>query len=286
MDKVRVVMHTKLEANDNADDEMVEDDDKNSEAGSYFRGIADEIARLHKNTGQEDELPDQEPNEGLLSDQDKANAGGPNTKIRSQFKEYADYMKDNHLDLSKDEEAAIRLLDIMRKKKTPLNAYDPLMTWHFKQRGWIQEHETAAASRHYIGRKTILNMLAVRYNAKNKFPYQRKLLLPASGTVVKVSLHDAGAVLQRLLTDPRIQEDDYLFFDDDPRAGPPDNMVHVADLNTGQAYLDTHKLLIGKDGNQQLLGIPMYIDGAAVSQFHHMEIVAVKISLSIFSHDA
>jgi len=286
MDVLRVVMHTEFESNDSADDEMLEDDDENSEAGSYFRGIANEIARLRNNTGQEDQLPDPEPNEDQLSDEDTENASGPDTKIRSQFQEYCDHMKGNHLELSKDEETAIRLLDIMRRKKTPLNAYDSLMAWHFKQRGWIKEHETAADSSHYISRKTILNRLTERYNAKSKFPYQRKLILPASGTVVKVSLHDTGSVLQRLLTDPRIEEDDYLFFDDDPRAGPPDNMVNVSDLITGQAYLDTHKELIGKDGNQQLLGIPMYIDGAAVSQFHHMEIVAVKISLSLFTREA
>ena len=70
MDVFRVVMHTEFEANDIADDEILEDDDENSEAGSYFRGFADEIARLHKNTGQEAQLPDQEPNDDQLSDED------------------------------------------------------------------------------------------------------------------------------------------------------------------------------------------------------------------------
>jgi hypothetical protein len=49
-------------------------------------------------------------------------------------------------------------------------------------------------------------------------------------------MNHSGDVLQRLLTHPMVEEDDYIFFNDDPRAGPPADMVHIRDLNAGQAY--------------------------------------------------
>jgi hypothetical protein len=285
MDALKVEMQCEFDAFEGGDDPMMEDDDETSEAGSYWRAFADKIGGEVYNSEEERDDSEENREEPIIPELVNDSTDGPNTRIRDQFQEYVAYMSKNSVDLTDDEKTAVKLLDILRRKKAPINAYDSLMTWHFRQRGWIRAHQSASASSHYISRKTILKTLTKRYNAENKFPYQRELILPASGTTVKVSLHNAGAVLQRLLTHPMIEEDDYIFFNDDPRAGPPADMVHIADLNTGQAYLDTHKELIGEDG-EQLMGIPMYIDGAAVSQFHHMEIVAVKISLSIFSRDA
>ena len=90
-----------------------------------------------------------------------------------------------------------------------------------KESGLLRDHETVSGSKHYIGRQPMLERLKERYNFENKYPFQKKVKLPTSGTVVKIVCHDACAVIQQLLTDPRIQDSDYLFFDDDPRAPPP-----------------------------------------------------------------
>ena len=50
-----------------------------------------------------------------------------------------------------------------------------------------------------------------------------------------------------LLTDPRWVSEDWLYFDDDPFAGPPENLSYVGDLNTGEAYLETYRKLIRKE---------------------------------------
>jgi hypothetical protein len=66
-------------------------------------------------------------------------------------------------------------------------------------------------------------------------------------------------------------------------AGPPEKPEKLKDLNTGRASRETYAALIDPTKNEQLLPIPMYIDGAAVSHFHDMEIIQVRISLGFWS---
>ena len=130
-----------------------------------------------------------------------------------------------------------------------MNTYESLMAWHLKQSNQMHSearlHDTPA----YIGRDALLKKLAKRYNYNDKFPYKRAIKLPVSGTVVRITLHDTKAVIQRLLTDPRIKPEDYLFWEPgNPLASPPDSLDYVQDLNTGKAYLDTHADIITEEG--------------------------------------
>ena len=88
-----------------------------------------------------------------------------------------------------------------------------------------------------------------------------------------------------LLTDPRIRNRDYLFFDQDPTAPPPEKVKFIEDINTGEAYLESYKKYITKP-NQVPLGIIFYIDGAVTGQFSDLPITALKISLSIHNREA
>ena len=51
-----------------------------------------------------------------------------------------------------------------------------------------------------------------------------------------------------LLTDPRIRNRDYLFFDQDPTAPPPEKVKFIEDINTGEAYLESYKKYIVDKG--------------------------------------
>jgi hypothetical protein len=95
------------------------------------------------------------------------------------------------------------------------------MKWHLQSSKKLREHESLAASQHFIGRKRLIYDLIERYNFGNKMPFQKTVKLPVSGTIVKITCHDALASIQRLLTDPRIDPGDYLFWDGDPTLGPP-----------------------------------------------------------------
>lgn len=232
----------------------------------------------------EDEGPPQVINIGPEDHEEGPEADdeeGPITTIRDQFLSYIDDVVGNQVALTQDEKRSIRLLAAMRKKKVALNGYKEVMEWHLKESGLVRDHESAAASRHFIGREVMLDRLKRRYNFENKYPFQKRVKLPTSGTVVKITCHDAGAVLQSLLTDPRLRDGDYMFFDDDPRAPPPEKITKLKDLNTGSAYRDTHKILIDPTKRQQLLATPLYIDGAHISNFHDVELIQIKIAIGI-----
>ena len=100
-----------------------------------------------------------------------------------------------------------------------------------------------------------------------------------------MTCHEFSAALQRLLTNPRIKEKDYLFHKDHPLAGPPDDLDYVADLNTGRGYIVTWQKLVTEEG-EQVMPVIIYIDGSAVTHFHDFEIIPVKVSLGIFTKEA
>ncbi len=209
----------------------------------------------------------------------------PNTYIRDQFREYCAHATENFIPLSQDEIRCIRLLHVLKLKNAPLNSYEAIMRWHLIQAQKIRPHESLANYPHYIGRKTIIKKLIKRYNYENKLPYKKTVRLPVSGTTVRITCHSAQATIQRLLTDPRIKAEDYLFWDGNPLQPPPKNLDYVADLNTGRAYLETHVILASKEG-QQLMPIVLYSDGTAVSHFHDMEIIQVNMALGTMTRIA
>ena len=207
---------------------------------------------------------------------------GPETWIRDQFKEFVESTRPMYRPFRDEEVTAIRLMHLLRKKKTPLNAYHELLVWHLKEGGELQDGDDIRNCDGYLGRHSLLKALEIRYNLCEHVhkPQIHKVKLPISGTVVNLTCNDARSVIQQLLTDPRVTDEDYLFFDDNPLAGPPENITHVQELNTGEAFRDTHNQLIAEEG-QQLLPMLIYMDGAAISQFHDMELIQVKISLGL-----
>ena len=159
------------------------------------------------------------------------------------------------------------------------------MLWHLIGAKKLQEHQSLRDYEGFVGRKTILKKLAKRYNFESKMPFQRAIRLPVSGTTVRLTLHDAKATIQRLLTNPRVKGQDYCFWDGNPCQAPPENLDYIKDLNTGEACTDTYAILITEEG-QALAPITIYSDGTAVSQFHDMEITQVNIALGFLSREA
>ena len=169
---------------------------------------------------------------------------------------------------------------LFRSKKTPLNAYDSLMLWHLQESKQLYSFQTLKDSSDFIGRKVIIERLVQRYNFEDKMPFQKKVRLPVSGTIVQLTLHSAKATVQRLLTDPRVKAEDYLFWEPgNPLAPPPENVEIIGNLNTGLAHLDTHVEVITPGSREALMQVVIYFDGTTVSHFHNMEITQVNIAL-------
>ena len=207
----------------------------------------------------------------------------PNKSLLQHFRQYCREHHDHYLPLSKEDISSIKLLSVL-KHKAPLKVHASIMEWHLKEKGVLREHEKLGDANKYHHWTTLMKWFMGRHNLSAMLPRVVKTKLPSSKAVVSVPIRDAGDCIVSLLTDPRFDDSDYLFFDDDPFAPPPENISHLADLNTGDAYIRTHEKLITKD-HQVLLPIILYIDGATTGHFSDLPVTAVKLALGIHKRE-
>ncbi len=206
--------------------------------------------------------------------------------ILGNYKTYCDKAHELFLPLTKIQRDAIQLMTHLRKSKASLSTYETVMEWHLKTTGELRSHETLGNSQLYLSRKRLFDFLRNRYNMAQNYSVVKPITLPSSKAKANIVVNDARLVIQSLLTDPRVRDEDYLFFGNDPFAAPPARLNYIADLNTGLSYTETYKKLITNPNKEVLLPIPMYIDGAATGQFAHLPITAVKITLGIWNQKA
>ena len=203
------------------------------------------------------------------------------------FKSHCVFAHDHLLDLNEIEEKAVDLLRTLRRTKASLNTCELIMEWHLRSIGQLNPGESLSESFEYISRKAIFKSLRERYNMpRDRYTQITKITLPYSRERVKIVWNHAENVLQSLLTDPRIRDEDYLFFNDDPFCPPPDTLDYIEDLNSGEAYVQTYRQLITNPEKQILLPVLFYIDAANTGQFADLPVTAVKISLGIFNRKA
>jgi hypothetical protein len=69
-----------------------------------------------------------------------------------------------------------------------------------------------------------------------------EIVLPFLHTKVKIVKNNAEWCMESLLTDPRIVDDDYLFWGNDPLSTPPKwkDIGKIGDINTGKAYVESY----------------------------------------------
>ena len=127
-----------------------------------------------------------------------------------------------------------------------------------------------------------------RYNMDNKYPHKKKVKLPISGEVVRMTLHDPASVVQALLTDPRLEDSDFCFHGDNPLAPPPEHHTIIRDINTGMACRRTYQQIIDKDPTkrQQLFPMILYLDGSSMTHFKDFEVTQLKVSSATFTREA
>ena len=244
--------------------------------------------------------PDEDPDEGVympgvhdLEDDDPDEEvddpnSAPNTEIRQAFQEYCFNSMESNIPLTKEEKFQIKMLHGLWKDGAPLHAFDKQYELALKYAGKIEEHERI---HHFSGgrgsRKALLQWLYKRYNLQDMKVYTKTVTLPGSKSSVPIPLLDNSAVFTSLLSDPRVNAEDFMFFDNDPFAPPPPDLDYIGDLNTGLAYTETWKRLIGVPGTRKvLLPTVFYIDGANTGHIKNLPITAVKITLGIWNRKA
>ena len=198
----------------------------------------------------------------------------PTREMLEEFMRYSDQQAQNTCDLPADLQAGIKLLALLSERRVPLNMYDIIFKWHTEHLG----------AKTHIPIKTLVSRLSTRYNLDDAQPFVKKLELPHSKARIKLVCHDAKAQIMSLLTDPRFEDDDYLFFNpDNPLEGPPEEWTHVSDINTGRAYRETWKEVIKDPEKEILLPVMFYMDAAVAGNYDSLPIEAVKMGLGLYN---
>ena len=231
---------------------------------------------------------------GGQDDDSDSEESWPDTNVRidkailHDFVQYEQKARKTFLRLSSKERDAIELMSILRRSKASLAIYDDVMGWHLRASGKVRRHQSAKNHHDFIAREPLFNMLLERYNLKDRVNKVEVITLPSSRARATIIKNDVKMCLQSLLTDPRIVDDDYLFFDDNPLLPPTYDYENdpIGDINTGLAYKATYEKLITWPGRQVLLPIIFYIDGAATGQFADLPVTALKFTLGIFNRKA
>ena len=211
----------------------------------------------------------------------------PNTELLSSFTEHVSKQEREVLQLSRFEKEAVSLLLLLRRTKASLGAYEQLMLWHLRNSGRLLPHEHLTDFSGYITRKAMINKLCFRCNINpSSHASAINVTLPHSNAQAQIVVNNVQQAMVSLLTDPRIADQDCLFFGEDPLQAPPEDLNYIGDLNTGKAYRDAHDVLITDPSRQILLPVIFYIDGANTGHFADLPITALKFSLGIFTRKA
>lgn len=222
---------------------------------------------------------------GSESDREDGPPAPQNNATLLQFHEYLDKAQ-YFTPLTGKIRTAIKLLKNLRRTKASLGTYDMMMRWHLEANGVIDEQDSLKLCPDFISKEKLYKYLARRYNRDEGYGNIEEIVLPSTKQKARIVWNDAAKVIQSLLVDPRIRDEDYLFFNNDPLCPPPADLNYYADLNTGKCYMATYKKLIVAPEKEVLLPIVFYIDGATTGQFVDLELIPVKIALGIFTMEA
>jgi hypothetical protein len=205
--------------------------------------------------------------------------------VGKRFTKYVRHSYQHFLDFNDVEVNAVKIMHKLIKKKATLDTYEDVMEWHLRASGKMQPQESLGESKHFVSREKLMKKLKMRYNMDKKYAVPHPIVLPHTSTKLTIWKKFARDNVMSLLTDPRWKDEDWLYFDEDPFAAPPDTCPFVEDLNTGEAYLVTHRRLITKP-NQILVALPLYIDGAVTGQYDKLQVTALKMSIGILNRRA
>jgi len=140
-------------------------------------------------------LGEDDSDEELLDLMDDGDGGneeeqeGVDNYTLAKFKAYCAYAQQNFCEYDENEEAAIKSMQVLRKKKATLDTYDAVMEWHLRTTGVLQEQQTLGDACQYLIRQKMMKKLADRYNVA---PIQvRSIVLPSSQARVKIIWSDA-----------------------------------------------------------------------------------------------
>ena len=212
------------------------------------------------------------------------------TGVREKFIRYQAKARQHNEKMQPKHKCALQLMAILDKEGVSLALYNQLMDWHIENSTC---NNCNMNTQEKVKDKELFKHLRVRHGMEDLSPYLVRTYLPDAKTNIDIPCHDASAMLRDLLTDPRITDDDYLFFNNNPLAGPPPDWDELTDINTGLAYRETYNRIIAPDPKSKcgqrtkvLLPVMMYMDGCVTGQFQNLSLELLKMTCGIFTAEA
>ena len=187
-------------------------------------------------------------------------------------------------ELMPNEQAAIELMSLMDTKGGSIALYNAVMDWHVQHLTGNQHQKISADKLHAD--------LIKRYGMEPVLPYEKKVKLVTEEGKVPIVCHDCEAQTVDLLTDPRIEDTDYLFPNDDPEGAPSEEWKYLSDIDTGRAYRETYKQLIEPrpctncGRKRVLLPYIFYLDSCVTGQTQNQEVEILKFTLGLLNQKA
>ena len=107
---------------------------------------------------EEEDIEGEEEDNATITDTTATGKGddGPNPRRLEAFREFCEELDENFHDLTTEGECSIRLMDILMRKKAPLNAFGEVVEWHRKESGKRRQHETLKDTLKYHHRNILL----------------------------------------------------------------------------------------------------------------------------------
>ena len=224
--------------------------------------------------GASDEVPSLEPD------------ASPGLSLQSdKFREYIGLAARDYREFRPNWRAAIELMSLMDTKGGSIELYKAVLNWHVSNLDGNQDEKVSPDNLH--------KALIERYGMKEVMPYEVKLELQSQKGTVPIVCHDCEAQTIDLLTDPRQRPTDFLFpGPPEDRWTPPEDVLMIGDIDTGNAYRKTHKALIDpmpytKCGRKRvLLPYIFYLDGCVTGQNQNQEVEILKFTIGLFNQRA
>ena len=139
-------------------------------------------------------------------DSDEPPHGEANTQILEDFREYCGTHSQKFEPLDEPTIKSVKLMDLLRKTKAPLRAFQPFLEWHLRETGELRDETmTLKDTPDCFSRETVMKRLFKRHNCAALTPQIRKVRLPFSKSVASIPVRDAKDVIVSLLTDPRVK---------------------------------------------------------------------------------
>ena len=198
------------------------------------------------------------------------------------FRTYLAESQHHHSVFKDNERAAVELMSLMDTKGGSIALYEAIMDWHLNNLEGQQHPKLSADNLH--------DLLIKRYRMEPVLPSEIMVKLDSEEGEVPIVIHDCAAQTIDLLSDPRIEESDYLFPGDDPEGALPLEWEHVADIDSGRG--EPYNKLIRpnphtKCGRRRVLcPYIFYLDGCVTGQTQNQEVEILKFTVGLLNQRA